>query len=242
MRWILLVVVITTCEMALAEDQKPSAEVQKPVAEEQRNPDPWQGLNRVTHRFNSVVDRIVLRPLALGYRAILPRFVRSGVRHFFDNLDDVDNSVNNFLQGKPAAGASDLARVVINTTIGVGGLWDPASKMNLVKHEEDFGQTFSVWGFPRGPYLVLPFLGPSTVTDAVGRPFNELLDPVLYLHPTNHRNRLYLTRVVHGRASLLSAEAAVFGDEYLFYRDAYLQRREYLIKDGKVSDPFADEF
>jgi len=242
MRWILLVVALTAWQMALAEDRTSPAQDPAPSAQEQHNPDPWQGLNRVTHKFNSVADRIVLRPLALGYRAILPRFVRSGVRHFFENLDDVNNSVNNFLQGKPAAGASDLARVVINSTIGVGGLWDPASRMKLVKHEEDFGQTFAVWGIPRGPYLVLPFLGPSTVTDAFGRPFNEVFDPVLYLHPIDHRNRLYVTRVVQLRASLLSVESAVFGDEYLFYRDAYLQRREYLIKDGKVSDPFADEF
>ena len=171
---------------------------------------------------------------------IVPRFIRGGVSRFFENLDDVNSSLNSFLQGKPGAGFTDLGRVAINTTIGLGGLFDPATGMGLHKHEEDFGQTFAVWGIPRGPYLELPFLGPSTFEDAFGRPFNSYADPLRYLYPVDHRNRLYVTRIIDGRASLLPAESAVFGDEYIFYRDAYLQRRNYLIHDGKVKDTFDD--
>lgn len=211
-------------------------------AEADVDPDPWQGLNRAIHEFNETADKYFLKPVARGYDKVTPNFVRRGVGNFFSNLDDVDNLVNNLLQGKVGAGASDLARLVVNTTIGLGGILDPASSMGLEKHEEDFGQTFSVWGLPRGPYLVIPFLGPSTVTDALGRPVNSVLDPLIYLHPVDHRNRLIFTRVVDDRATLLSAERAVFGDRYIFIRDAYLQRRDYLINDGEVDDPFADDF
>ena len=204
--------------------------------------DPWQGLNRVTHKFNHVLDRFLLLPVAKVYKTVAPGFVQAGTRRFFDNLDDIDNAVNDLLQGKPSDAFGDIGRLAINTTIGVGGWFDPATKFGLKKHEEDFGQTLSVWGVPRGPYLVLPFLGPSTVTDAVGRPFDAVLNPVRYLYPVDHRNTLYGTSLISTRASLLSAESAVFGDEYIFYRDAYLQRREFLIHDGKVKDPFADDF
>ncbi|MEX2327201.1 MAG: MlaA family lipoprotein, partial [Pseudomonadales bacterium] len=136
----------------------------------------------------------------------------------------------------------DLVRIGINSTMGLGGLFDPASNVGLARHNEDFGQTFSVWGAPRGPYLVLPFLGPSTLTDAIGRPFDSALDPVRYYHPVDHRNTLFALDQVRGRAQLLSAEQAVFGDKYLFYRDAYLQRRNYLINDGRVKQDFDDGF
>ncbi len=131
---------------------------------------------------------------------------------------------------------------MINSTIGVGGLFDPASSMGLTDHAEDFGQTLGVWGVPRGAYVVIPMLGPSTVRDMFGRPVDSRLSPLRYYHPVDHRNTLLGLELINTRANLLSADGVVFGDKYLFYRDAYLQRREFLEKDGKVEDPFDDDF
>lgn len=211
-------------------------------AAEEKNPDPWMRLNRVTQSFNDTADRYVLKPVARGYKKVLPSFVRKGIRNFFSNLGDVNNAANNFLQGKGGAGIEDLSRIVINTTIGIGGIFDPASAIGLQKHSEDFGQTFSVWGIPAGPYLVLPLLGPSTLTDAVGRPFDKSLDPLRQVHPTRHRNLAFAVDIVRAREELLGVEQVVFGDKYIFYRDAYLQRREFKVKDGKVEYSFDDDF
>lgn len=202
--------------------------------------DPWMGMNQKIQAFNDTADRYVLKPVAQGYEAVLPRFARNSVGNFFSNLDDVTNGVNNALQGKPIRAVSDLGRIVINSTLGLGGLFDPASGLGLTKHNESIGQTLSVWGVPKGPYLVLPLLGPSTLTDALSRPFDSRLDPVRYLHPVDHRNRTFALRLLDQRASLLSAEDAVFGDRYIFFRDAYLQRRNYLVNDGEVEDDFGD--
>ncbi len=211
-------------------------------ADEERNRHPWRGCTQVTDKFNDKGDRILLKPLARGYQKFVPEIVRFALGNAFGNIDDVNNSINNLLQGKVGASGSDVVRILVNSTIGVGGLLDPASKMGLKKHTEDFGQTLTVWGLPRGPYLVLPFLGPSTVTDALARPVNTAADPLRYLHPVDHRNVLLATRLVDQRAGLLAAERAVFGDPYLFIRDAYLQRRDYLVNDGKVVDDFGDDF
>lgn len=198
------------------------------------------GMNQKVQAFNDSADRYVLKPIAKGYDTVVPQFARTSVGNFFSNLDDVTNGVNNGLQGKPLRAVSDLGRIVVNTTLGLGGLFDPASGLGLVKHNESFGQTLSVWGVPKGPYLVLPFLGPSTLTDAVARPFDSRLDPVRYLYPVDHRNRTYGARLIDQRASLLNLESTVFGDRYIFFRDAYLQRRNYLVNDGKVEDDFDD--
>ncbi len=202
--------------------------------------DPWMGLNKRTQALNDTADRWVLKPVANTYVKVVPSFARYSVSNVFSNLGDVSNSANNFLQGKPLKGVSDLGRIVINTTLGLGGLFDPASGLGLTKHNESFGQTLSVWGVPAGPYLVLPLLGPSTLTDTVSRPFDSALDPIRYLHPVDHRNRTYGLVVVDQRAALLGAEGAIFGDRYIFLRDAYLQRRNYLVNDGQVKDDFDD--
>ena len=134
-------------------------------------------------------------------------------------------------------------RVVINTTIGLGGFLDPASNLSLPNENEDFSQTLAKWGVPRGPYLVIPFLGPSSLRDIFGRAINNRLDPLRYLSPVANRNVLYVSRFVHDRANLLVTEDAIFGDRYLFFRDAYLQRRRYLELDGEINeDPFSDAF
>lgn len=204
--------------------------------------DPWRGLNQKIHNFNDFADVKLVRPVAVGYRKVTPQFFRTSVSNVFNNLDDVGDAVNNVLQGKVGDGLSDVARVLINSTIGIAGLFDPATRMGLVDHEEDWGQTFAVWGIPAGPYFVIPGLGPSTLRNTISRFFDGAVDPVRYLYPVRHRNTIYAFRALQDRTNLLSVDGVVFGDKYIFYRDAYLQRREYLEKDGEVDDPFADDF
>ena len=202
--------------------------------------DPLGGINRVSQSFNDSADRWLLRPVAKGYSKVVPGPVKKGVGNFFSNLEDVNNSVNNLLQGKPKQSLTDFLRLLINSTLGLAGLFDPASQMGLVKHEESFGQTLSVWGLPKGPYLVVPFLGPSTLTDIITRPLDSALDPLRFLHPVDHRNTLFGVRAIDVREGYLAADDVVFGDRYVFFREAYLQRRDYLVKDGEVIDEFDD--
>ena len=205
--------------------------------------DPFEGLNRKTQSLNDFADKNFVRPVASGYTKVVPDPVRFSIGRVYGNLEDVGDAVNNLLQGKPLAFLSDVARVSINTTIGLGGLMDPASDLGLVNHEEDFSQTLATWGVPRGPYVVMPFLGPSGVRDIFGRSLNNRLDPLIYLEPVAHRNATYGARLVHKRADLLGADGVVFGDRYIFFRDAYIQRREYLETDGEIADdPFSDDF
>lgn len=202
------------------------------------NVDPLRGMNQITFRFNETADKYFLRPVAKGYVKITPRPIRTGIGNFFSNLGNVNSGVNNLLQGKPRASASDFLRFFINGTIGIGGLFDPATGMGLVKHNETFAQTLGFWGVAKGPYVVLPLFGPGTVTDALAEPLNTMLSPLRYLYPVDHRNSLFALGVVDARADLLAAESIVFGDRYLFFRDAYLQRRNYLVFDGEVEDEF----
>ena len=220
----------------------PAPVMAQSVEDEIAGPDPWVQVNRVTHNINDFADRILVRPVAVAYRKVIPRFARRGVGNAFSNLEDVGNAVNNMLQGKVGSGVNDLLRVLINSTIGVGGLFDPASAMGLDQHEEDWGQTFSRWGVPGGPYVVIPVLGPASVRDGVARILDSAFNPVRYLYPVSHRNLIYAMSALRDRTDLLRVDTVVFGDRYIFYRDAYLQRRDYLINDGEVADPFADDF
>jgi phospholipid-binding lipoprotein MlaA len=204
----------------------------------ERDPrDPFESYNRAMFAFNEGVDRAVVKPAARAYER-LPRPVRDGAGNFFSNLDDVAVLVNNLLQGKLPDAANDAARLIFNSTIGVFGLLDVASPMGLPKNREDFGQTLGYWGVPSGPYLQLPFLGPSTVRDAPAR----VVD--FELHPSNHLYRdhrrtwatLSAVEVVSIRASLLPMEdllAAMSEDRYIAVRDLWLQRRDYLVRDGQ---------
>ncbi len=204
--------------------------------------DPFEKLNRRIQRVNDFADKVILKPVAKGYQNVVPGFMRNSVGNFFGNLEDVGDGVNNLLQGKPVDGIKDFLRVTINTTIGLGGLFDPARKMGLVDHEEDFGQTLAVWGMPPGPYLVLPFFGPANIRDGIARPVDSSVDPLRYLYPVSDRNVLYGVRQIHNRADLIAAESVIFGDRYVFFREAYSQRRTYLVKDGEVEDAFGDDF
>ncbi len=201
------------------------------------NPDdPLEGYNRAMFKFNDGVDKAIIKPVASGYKEVVPAFARTGVTNFFSNLGDVWIGINNVLQGKPGAGASDFGRFAINTTVGIFGLFDVASNAGLEKHNEDFGQTLGRWGVGSGPYVVLPILGPSTLRDG----FSLLVvdwhgDPLWYVGNIPTRNELVGTRLVDGRANLLDAsrlaeEAAL--DRYAYLRSAYLQRRRSLVYDG----------
>jgi phospholipid-binding lipoprotein MlaA len=204
--------------------------------------DRFETINRKVHGFNDFVDTKLIRPAAKAYTKALPTPIRLSVRNFFGNLSDVGDIINNALQGKPKQALSDLGRVLVNSSIGIGGLFDPASRMGLVDHDEDFSQTLAVWGVPRGPYIVIPGVGPSDTRDIFGRLGNHRMDPLRYYYPVTHRNSLATFRLMGVRARLLAVDDVVFGDKYIFYRDAYLQRREFLEKDGQVDDLFGDEF
>ncbi|MCC6534454.1 MAG: VacJ family lipoprotein [Burkholderiales bacterium] len=197
--------------------------------------DPLEPLNRGVYAFNDVVDNLVLKPAATGYRALLPQIVRTGVSNFFSNLDDITVVINNVLQLKIPQALSDTGRFLINSTVGVLGLIDVATHLGLEKHNEDFGQTLGYWGVGNGPYLVLPFLGPSTLRDGVGRWADWRTDVVLQLDHVRTRNQLWGTRILSNRAHLLDTEKVLDAaaiDRYAFIRDAYLQRRRNLVYDG----------
>ena len=198
--------------------------------------DPLEPLNRAVYGFNDGFDRAIAKPVAEGYRSVVPEIIRTGVSNFFSNLDDVWVALNNLMQGKVRAAADDFGRVVINSTLGLLGIVDLASDFGLDKHNEDFGQTIGSWGVGSGPYLVLPFLGSSTVRDGLSRVLIDVnADFVAQANHVPTRNTLSVTRIISLRAGLLDAsrileEAAL--DKYSFTRDAYLQRRQSLVFDG----------
>jgi phospholipid-binding lipoprotein MlaA len=201
------------------------------------NPDdPLEGYNRAMFGFNDSVDKAVIKPVAIGYKKVVPAFARTGVSNFFSNLGDVWIGINNVLQGKLGEGASDFGRFAINTTVGVLGLFDVASDAGLEKHNEDFGQTLGRWGVGSGAYVVLPFLGSSSVRDGFGLLAVDWQgDPLWYVGNVPTRNELYALRLVEGRANLLEAsdfaESAAL-DKYSYVRGAFLQRRRSLVYDG----------
>ena len=201
-----------------------------------QNPrDPFETFNRGVYDFNEGVDRLVLKPVAEGYRAVLPQFLRTGVSNFFSNINDVLVALNNLLQGKFHEALNDFSRIVINTSIGLLGILDVATAAGIEKNDEDFGQTLGWWGIGDGPFVMIPFLGPSTGRDVVGRVGDFFTDPVTYVDPTRASNQLRAARIVNRRAELLDASTILQTaalDPYEFVRDAYLQRRRSLIYDG----------
>ncbi len=213
-------------------------------AAETTDPDPWEGFNRSVFAFNDNLDKYIAKPLAQGYQYITPEPVDQSVTHFFSNLGDVLVIVNDIGQLKMGQALSDTARFLINSTVGFFGVFDVATHIGLPKHDEDFGQTLGYWGVGSGPYLMLPFLGPSTLRDGTGL----LIDYQSDLGYTGIGNNyaqeigLYTVRGVDLRADLIASEGLISGDRYTFIRSFYLQRREYLINDGVVQDEFEDDF
>jgi phospholipid-binding lipoprotein MlaA len=205
------------------------------------DPDPWIGMNRSLWGFNDALDRWILRPIARAYTTITPDLIEEGISNFFDNLQVPGTAMNQILQGKPGQMGSDLGRFAVNSTVGVLGIFDVASRAGLPQHDEDFGQTLAVWGIAQGPYFVIPIRGPSTVTHAGGMFVDGLTNPIRFIKNVRARNITYGLYFLDLRKRLLSAEVLVSGDQYLFIRDAFLQRRDFLINDGVIEDdPFMD--
>jgi phospholipid-binding lipoprotein MlaA len=202
----------------------------------ERDPrDPLEPMNRAVYKFNDTFDQAIATPVASAYRDVLHVEIRSRVSNFFSNVQDIFIGVNNLLQGKLQEGVEDWARFAFNTTFGLLGIHDVASDMGLEKHNEDFGQTFGRWGVGSGPYLILPFLGSSTLRDTAGTAVDYYFAPLAEARPIALRNSLYGLYLINTRAEYLDAsslleQAAL--DRYIFQRDAYLQRRRSLIYDG----------
>ena len=207
------------------------APVQAPVAY-----DPWEKFNRQVHRFNNAVDRTVARPLARAYVAAVPRPVRLGVGNFFDNLRQPLTMVNQLLQGRPRDATQTFGRFVVNSTLGIGGLFDPASDLKMKRRSEDFGQTLGTWGWRRSRYIELPFFGPRTVRDVLGMAGDMPLSPVRQIEDDKTRIFLQGLNLVDTRAQLLSLDSLREGavDDYALVRDSWLQRRNYQIESHRT--------
>ena len=219
----------------------------QPAENANRSPaDPWEPVNRPIYAFNNGLDKVLLRPIAKGYEFILPQFVRTGIGNFSSNLRTPLTGMNNALQGKGSAAANDLGRFLLNSSVGVLGLFDVATKAGLETNNEDFGQTLAVWGVPDGPYITVPFFGPSTLRDAIVTPLNIAADPLMYWDNTSARDKVNVVRIIDARQRLFAAEALIKDspDRYVTLRESFLQRRQYLIYDGDppVDDDFYDDF
>lgn len=205
--------------------------------------DPWEPMNRAIFDANMALDGWVVKPVAIGYRKVTPEPVERGVHNFFSNVAEVRNAFNNVLQWKWRKAGNNSGRFLLNSTVGIAGLVDVAKHAGLKKQDEEtFGQTLSHWGVGAGPYLVLPFLGSYTLTDAVGLPLDWYADPLTYVDSARTSNTLKLLDLLDDRVSLLDAEKLMTGDRYTFVRDVYLQRREFLVNDGEVEDDFGGDF
>ncbi len=198
--------------------------------------DPYEGFNRAMFAVNEVIDKVAAKPVAQIYDAVAPLPVKVGAENFFGNVNDLWIGVNDALQGKFADAGIDLSRLLVNSTVGIFGLFDVASELGLEKHEEDFGQTLAVWGVSDGGFLFWPFIGPRTLRDTAGWMVDSYVDPVWRARPVATRNTLVTLRFIDVRASLLPADKVVEEaalDKYAYIRDAFLQRRRNQIFDGR---------
>ncbi len=211
-----------------------------------KDPDPFETVNRRIFAFNEGLDQSFVKPIAQGYDSILPGPLTLGIHNFFSNLNDIGVVANDLLQLKFKQAAFDTGRFLINSSIGLLGLVDVASELNLPKHEEDLSQTLAYWGVGNGPYMILPFFGSSTVRDTVGWGMDTFLDPLYYAGAESETEALtaYGIKNLDTRAQLLSAEKILQSaalDKYSYLRDAYLSRREYLVYDGQVPEKEVDD-
>ncbi len=222
--------------------------IEAPPPEERSPEDPWEGYNRSMHEFNNRVDRAVLQPAARTYVKVTPDPAQRGISNFFSNLRMPVVALNQLLQGKPREAGETAGRFMLNSTWGAGGLADPASGGDMPRHEEDFGQTLAVWGWEDSRYFVLPLIGPSTVRDSVGRGADSLVDAPTRLALEGGglaaSYSLLVLNVIQTRAAFLPQEAAreELYDDYAFFRDSYLQRRQFQISDGEAELPDYDSF
>lgn len=217
------------------------------VPESQRvEHDPWEPFNRTLYSFNNGLDSVTTKPLAKGYRAITPSPIRKGFTNFFKNLTTPRSILNNFLQGKPGRGFSETGRFLLNSTVGIGGIFDVATAGGMEEYQEDFGQTLAVWGVPDGPYVMIPLFGPKTLRGTVALPFDIVAGPLYDYRNSSVRDKLTVMRIVELRYRLLATDKIIEESKnpYLTLRESYLQNREYEIYDGEPpeeEDEFFDE-
>lgn len=231
---------------ALAEIETPTLEP-APVVESEatmiKSPvDPWEKFNRSMFRFNDRADKILLKPLAKAYIKLTPGFFRQGVDNVFSNVLEIPSVLNGVLQGNFRGAAHDTGRLLLNSTLGLAGILDVAQYMNLKNDDhEDFGQTLAVWGVDAGPYMVLPFLGPSNLRDTTAIPVDWYTDPKTYIDHIPTKNTVRAVSLLNTRANLMPLEKSLTGDKYVFLREAYLQRRNFLVNNGEVEDSFGED-
>ena len=203
-------------------------------------PDTYENVNRKIFSFNQGLDKVLLKPVAKAYKKVTPKLVDTSIGNFFSNLGDVSNAINNTLQGKFGDAVSDTERFVFNSTFGFAGLVDVASAAGIKKHDEDFGQTLATWGVGSGPYVMLPFLGPSTIRDAAAKvSVDRFTDPTTY---SDENISLFILETVKKRSDFLAQEEVIDGlsdDTYSALRDVWIQNRDFLIRDG-VADESSD--
>jgi phospholipid-binding lipoprotein MlaA len=227
--WLLLATLALPGCATLNANRDKLAETEHPTPEQL---DPWEPFNRNMHAVNSVLDKLILRPVAKAYVKVTPQPIRKGVTNFFTNLQEPVTTINLALQGKPKRVAQSAGRFALNITLGLGGILDPATHANLPKHDQDFGQTFAIWGWDTSRYLVLPLFGPGTVRDTLGKGASSTVSPISWLA---EREGAWISMLygIDARSFGLPADAFLQDaeDEYLLMRDAYLQRRRCQIRD-----------
>tara|TARA_B100000927_G_scaffold100108_1_gene80998 strand:+ start:2160 stop:2882 length:723 start_codon:yes stop_codon:yes gene_type:complete len=206
--------------------------------DEDVNVDPFESTNRIVFEISDDLDTMFIRPVAEIYRDVTPRFIKNSVTNFFYNLSEVDTIVNQLLQGKIVLAGQDSLRFLINSTIGIVGFVDVATRVGFERHDEDFGQTLGYWGVPAGPYVFLPLIGPSTIRDSFSKPTSWFLSGNLSVSDEEAKIFINLLDAVETRERLLVAEKLIVGDKYEFVKSVYLQTRNDLVFDGEVEDEF----
>lgn len=221
------------------------------TAPERAEYDPLEAMNRKVHGFNMALDKVALKPLASGYKKVVPSPVRRSITNFFSNLTTPRSALNNFLQGKPKRGFNELGRFLFNSTLGLGGFFDVAAAGGMERYDENFAQTLSVWGVPDGPYVVLPFWGPNMASDAFALPIDYASDVWTYYDNTSVKDKVWGLRMIDLRYRLLSADSVLDDsqDPYITLREAFRQNRTFRIYDGNppsnaefYDDELFDEF
>ena len=206
--------------------------------DEEVNVDPFESTNRIVFEISDDLDTMIIRPVAEIYRDVTPRFIKNSVTNFFYNLSEVDTIINQLLQGKIILAGQDSLRFLINSTIGIVGFVDVATRVGFERHDEDFGQTLGYWGVPAGPYVFLPLIGPSTIRDSFSKPTSWFLSGNLSVSDDEAKIFINLLDAVETRERLLVAEKLIVGDKYEFVKSVYLQTRNDLVFDGEVEDEF----
>ncbi len=239
----MLITRVARCALAIIVAAALSACVTLPPNSPRSPQDPWESWNRGVYKFNDAIDRGIAKPVARAYVRVIPKPVRTGISNFFANLNTPTVMINDALQGKFMAAANDLGRFLLNSTVGVGGLLDPATSAGLDRNDEDFGQTLGHWGVHSGPFIELPLLGPSDLRDAPGLVVDSYTNPRQYVRNTGVEYGLIVLNLIERRASLLPLDSTLKNvyDPYVFIRDAYLTRRAFLVSDGKITEePLTD--